>query len=60
MANITGDDDYQAQNDMRTLVEAEVIRNDKKRMAAAQKVAKKRIEDMESVFGEDDEADDKK
>ena len=60
MAKTTGDNDYQAQNDIRTLVEAEAIRNDKKRMAAAQKAAKKRIEDMEAVFGEDDEADDKK
>jgi hypothetical protein len=53
-------EDYQAQDDMRTLVEAELIRKDKKRFAAAQAAAKKRIEDMENVFGEDDEADDKK
>jgi hypothetical protein len=54
------DDDYSAECDMRTLVEAEEIRKDKKRMAAAVACAKKKIEDMENVFGEDDEADDKK
>jgi hypothetical protein len=54
------DDYYSAEDDMRTLVRAEEIRKNKKRMAAAQALAKKKIEDMETVFGEDDEADDKK
>lgn len=60
MAKAIPVDDYSAECDMRTLVEAEVIRKDKKRFASAQAAAKKRIEDMENVFGEDDEADDKK
>lgn len=54
-----GEDDYRAQDDMMTLVRAEEIRNDKKRLAAAQACAKKKIADMETVFGEED-ADDKK
>jgi hypothetical protein len=57
---ISVEDYYSADDDMRTLVRAEEIRKDKKRFAAAQACAKKKIEDMENVFGEDDEADDKK
>lgn len=48
------EDDYRAQDDMQTLVRAEEIRKDKKRMAAAVKCAKDKIADMESVFGEDE------
>lgn len=59
-SSINVDAYYSAESDMRTLVEAEEIRKDKKRMAAAVACAKKKIEDMETVFGEDDEADDKK
>jgi hypothetical protein len=49
------DDDYSAQADMRTLVEAEAIKRDKKRFAAAKAAAKKRITDMENAFGEEDD-----
>jgi hypothetical protein len=47
-----GDDDYEAECDMQTLVRAEEIRKDKKRLAAAQAAAKKKIADMQSVAGE--------
>lgn len=49
---IPADDYYSAECDMRTLVEAEAIRKDKKRFAAAQAEAKKKIADMQSVAGE--------
>lgn len=60
MAKASPIDNYQAQDDMMTLVRAEEIKKDKKRMAAARALAQKKIEDMENVFGEDDESDDKK
>lgn len=60
MARAIPVDDYAAQDDMMTLVRAEEIKKDKKRFAAAQAMARKKIEDMENVFGEDDESDDKK
>lgn len=49
---ISSDDYYSAECDMRTLVEAEAIRKDKKRLAAAQAAAKKKIAAMQSVAGE--------
>lgn len=54
------DRDYQAEDDVRTLARAEEIKADKKRFAAAQTCAKRKIEEMENIFGEDDESDDKK
>lgn len=45
------DDKWRAESDMRTLVEAEEIRRDSKRFAAAQACAKKKIADMKSVAG---------
>ena len=47
---------WQAKSDMRTLAEAEKIKRDKKRFAAAQKAAKAAISEMEQVFGEDDDS----
>jgi len=44
------DSNWSAQSDMRTLVEAQMIRNDKKRFAAAKKAALKQAEDLEGVF----------
>lgn len=51
--------DWQAESDMRTLAEAEKIKRDKKRFAAAQKAAKAYINEMENAFGEDDDSDEK-
>lgn len=59
MSSPMSNDDYQAQSDVSTLVQAAEITKDKKRFAAAQKYAQKKIESMEGVFGEDDGKDDK-
>ena len=55
-----GMDDWKAESDMRTLLQAAEIKADKKRYAAARKIAKEKLEEMETEFGEDDEKDDKK
>lgn len=47
---ITADRDWRAEQDMRALVEAEAIRNDPKRLKAAQKAAKAKLEEMEAAF----------
>lgn len=44
------DANWQAEHDMRTLIEAEAIRADKKRFQAAARMAKKKAEEMESAF----------
>jgi hypothetical protein len=41
---------WQIENDLRTLLEAETIRGDKKRFAAAKKLAAEKAEEMEGVF----------
>lgn len=41
---------WQAESDMRTLIEAEAIRSDKKRFQAAARMAKKKAEEMETAF----------
>lgn len=43
------DTDWQAQSDMRTLVEAEAIKRDPKRLAAAKACAKKKLEETAAV-----------
>lgn len=44
------DKSWQAEADVRTLIEAQVIRNDPKRFKAAQKKAKEQAEAMESAL----------
>lgn len=44
--NATTDDDWRADSDLRTLMEAESIEKDPKRMKAAQALAKKRLLDL--------------
>lgn len=46
MASITSDKEWQIEDDMRTLVRAEEIRKDPKRLKAAQQLAKKRAEEL--------------
>lgn len=46
------DKDWQAEHDCNTLIEAEKIKKDKGRYAAAMKVAKKKHEDLKAVAGE--------
>lgn len=44
--------EWRAESDMRTLMEAEQIRKDPKRLKAAQDCAKKKLEAVASVMGE--------
>lgn len=53
--SIGPDLEWRAESDMRTLVEAQAIRNDKKRYAAAQKMAVKKAEEMELAFSASDD-----
>lgn len=43
------DNDWQAEDDMRTLMRAEEVRRDPKRLAAAKACAKKKLEEVASV-----------
>lgn len=59
---VSGMDNWQAQSDMRTLVDAQTIRNDPKRFKAAQKEAKKQADALEEAFepeGSDSPAEEK-
>ena len=46
------DAEWRAESDMRTLMEAEEIRRDPKRLKAAQACAKKKLEATASIMGE--------
>ncbi len=43
------DKEWRAEEDMRTLVEAEAIRKDPKRLAAARRKAKEKVEAMKTI-----------
>lgn len=45
----TADSDWEARSDMRTLMEAETIKRDAKRLAAAKACAKKQLEEVAAV-----------
>lgn len=47
-------DDWQADMDMRCLMDAEKIRKDPKRLKAAKELAKKKLLDMAAVANESD------
>ncbi|WP_260675329.1 hypothetical protein [Comamonas aquatica] len=49
MRGIAMDKEWQAEDDMRTLVRAEEIRKDTKRLKAAQAMAKKRADELKSL-----------
>lgn len=49
MRGIAIDKEWQAEDDMRTLVRAEEIRKDPKRLKAAQAMAKKRADELKSL-----------
>ncbi len=53
-----GGDNYQAQSDMRTLAQAEVIKKDAKRYKAACKMAQDQIEALENIDPEADAKED--
>lgn len=44
------ENDYRAEQDLRTLTEARLIQSDKKRLAAAKKIAKQKLEEIEKAF----------
>lgn len=50
------DRDWRAESDLRTLVEAEKIKKDKKRFAAAQAKAKEKMMEVASVASEESES----
>lgn len=45
----TSETDWQARSDMQTLVDAEAIKRDPKRLAAAKKCAKEKLESIATV-----------
>ena len=49
---VNEDAEWRAECDMRTLMEAEEIRKDAKRMKAAQEMARKKLEAAASIMGE--------
>jgi len=49
------DDDWRAESDLRTLIEAEKIKKDKKRYAAAKEVAKNQLMEVAAVASEENE-----
>lgn len=46
-----GEDKWRAEEDMRTLARAAEIRKDPKRMAAAKKVAREKLAELQSIVG---------
>lgn len=52
MRSISMDKEWQAEDDMRTLVRAEEVRKDPKRLKAAQAMAKKRADELKALTPE--------
>lgn len=52
IASIKGEDDWQVEADLRTLIECEKIEKDPKRLAKVQALAKQRMMDMAAVASE--------
>jgi hypothetical protein len=52
IATVSSQDDWQAEDDLRTLMRAEEIEKDPKRLAKAQKLAKQKLLDLASVASE--------
>lgn len=52
MRSISMDKEWQAEEDMRTLVRAEEVRKDPKRLKAAQAMAKKRADELKGLVPE--------
>lgn len=56
IAMTKSEDDWQAEDDLRTLMRAEEIEKDPKRLAKAQSLAKKRLLELASVASEGKDA----
>lgn len=54
-ANIAPQDDWQTEDDLRTLVRAKEIQKDPKRMAKAQAMAKKKMLEVAAVASDTDD-----
>lgn len=52
---VKSEDDWRAESDLHTLMEAEKIKRDPKRLAKAQALAKKKMMDVAAVAAEADE-----
>jgi len=52
IASIRGEDDWQAESDLRTMIECEKIEADPKRLAKVKAMAKARMMDMASIATE--------
>lgn len=52
--SLAAPEDWRIENDLRTLLEAEKIQKDPKRLKAARELAKKKPEDMMSIAAEKD------
>lgn len=57
---VSGPDDWRVESDVRTLAEAEKIKDDPKRFKAAQKRAQEMLEDLQDVIDTAPDKDDKK
>lgn len=51
MSNTKVEAEWRAEDDLRTLTEAEKIRKDSKRLKAAQAMAKKKLAEIQTVTG---------
>lgn len=51
---VLGDENWQAESDLRTLIEAEQIEKDPKRFKRAKELAKSRLLEMASIAGDTD------
>lgn len=58
LAMIKPEEEWRAEDDMRTLMNAREIKNDPKRMAKVKAMAQKKLTDMACLAGADDGADD--
>lgn len=57
--NMKTESDYRAEQDLRTLTEARLIESDKKRLAAAKKMAREKLKEIEDAFPKIEGADKK-
>jgi hypothetical protein len=59
LATVRPDEEWQVESDMRCLMEARTIRNDKKRMGKVKALAQKKLAEVASLASNDDnDADD--
>jgi hypothetical protein len=57
-ATVSVDEEWKVESDMRCLMEARAIRNDKKRMTKVKALAQKRLSEVAGLASDDNDADD--